>query len=64
MRKIDHRNEMDDLNVDATDGQIADYLSSELSGENIVWNIGIVEYYCANGADKRSTEAFGILCRL
>ncbi|WP_461545255.1 hypothetical protein [Sideroxydans sp.] len=34
---------MDD---DATDGQMADYLAADLSGDNGAWNIGIVEYQC------------------
>lgn len=46
MLKIDRRDEMDELNEDATDGQMADYLAAELSGDNGAWNLGVVEYYC------------------
>jgi len=46
MYKIDRRDEIDELNEDATEGQMADYLASELSGDNGAWNIGIVEYSC------------------
>lgn len=46
LRKVDRRNEMADLEDGATDGQMADYLAAELSGDNGAWNLGIVEYYC------------------
>lgn len=46
MRKIDRRNDIDELNEDATDGQIADYFAAELSGDNGSWNLGVVEYHC------------------
>ena len=46
MLKVDRRNEMAEFDDDATDGQMADYLAAELSGDNSAWNIGIVEYYC------------------
>jgi hypothetical protein len=46
MLKIDRRDEMDELNDDATDGQMADYFAAELSGDNGAWNLGIVEYFC------------------
>lgn len=55
MAKIDRRNEMADLEEDATEGQVADYFSAELSGDNGAWNIGIVEYYCRN-CDIYSTD--------
>ncbi len=44
--KIDRREEMADLDDNATDGQMADYIASEMSGDYGAWNIGIVEYYC------------------
>lgn len=44
--KIDRRDEMADFDDEATDGQMADYLAAELSGDNGAWNIGIVEYHC------------------
>ena len=37
---------MADLEEDATDGQQADYLAAELSGDHGAWNIAIVEYHC------------------
>lgn len=46
MLKIDRRDEMDELNEGATDGQMADYFAAELSGDNGAWNLGIVEYFC------------------
>jgi len=46
LRKIDRRNEMADLNEGATDGQVADFLAAELSGDNGAWNLAIVEYEC------------------
>lgn len=46
MLKVDRRNEISELYDDATDGQMADYLAAELSGDNAAWNIGVVEYYC------------------
>lgn len=46
MRKIDRRDEMAELNEDATDGQMADYFAAENSGDHGAWNLGIVEYYC------------------
>jgi hypothetical protein len=46
LKKIDRRNELAELDEDATDGQMADYLGAELSGENGAWNLGIVEYEC------------------
>lgn len=46
MYKVDRRDEMADLDDDATDGQMADFFAAELSGDNGAWNLGIVEYYC------------------
>lgn len=46
MQKIDRREEMADLYEGASDGQIADYLAAELSGDRGAWNLGIVEYHC------------------
>src|SRR5258706_161841 len=48
MRKTDRREEMAELDEGATDGQIADYLGAELSGDHGAWNLGIVEYRCPN----------------
>ena len=45
MHKIDRRNEMAELYDSAADGQMADYISTELSGDNGFWNLGIVEYH-------------------
>lgn len=33
MLKVDRRNEMAEFDDDATDGQMADYLAAELSGD-------------------------------
>ena len=46
MRKIDRRDEMTELDEDATDGQMADYLAAECSGDHGAWNLGVVEYFC------------------
>lgn len=46
MRKIDRREEMFELEEGATDGQQADYLAAELSGDYGSWGWGIVEYHC------------------
>ncbi|MDO8176720.1 MAG: hypothetical protein Q7T62_00595 [Undibacterium sp.] len=46
MRKLDRRNEMAELNDDATEGQMADYFAAEASGDNDAWNLGIVQYEC------------------
>ena len=46
MRKIDRREEMADLDENASDGQMADYFSAELSGDMGAWRMGIVEYEC------------------
>ena len=48
MRKIDRRDEIADLDEDATDGQMADYFAAEQSGDHGAWNLGIVEYSCSN----------------
>jgi len=45
--KIDRREEMADLDGEVTDGQMADYLAAELSGDHGAWGIGIVGYYCS-----------------
>ena len=45
--KVDRRDEMAELDEDASEGQEADYMASELSGDNGAWNIGIVEYRCS-----------------
>jgi hypothetical protein len=47
LTKVDRREEMADLNEDATEGQEADYYASELSGDNGAWNISIIEYHCS-----------------
>jgi len=54
--KIDRREELADLDDEATDGQIADYFAAELSGDNGAWNIGIVEYQC-----RRCKKTFEII---
>ena len=46
LSKVDRREEMADFDEEATDGQMADYFASELSGDNGAWNISIIEYYC------------------
>lgn len=37
---------MAELDENASDGQYADYLAAELSGDHGAWNLGIVEYQC------------------
>ncbi len=37
---------MAELDDDATEGQLADYLAAEASGDYGAWNMGIVEYQC------------------
>lgn len=44
--KVDRRIELADLDDDATEGQMADYLAAELSGNYDSWGIGVVEYTC------------------
>jgi hypothetical protein len=46
MHKVDRRDEMAELDDDATDGQMADYFATELSGDSGAWNLGIVESRC------------------
>lgn len=46
--KVDRRTELADLDEDATDGQMADYLAAELTGDFGPWGIGVVEYACPN----------------
>jgi hypothetical protein len=46
MQKIDRRNELSETPDDISDGQLADYLAADLSGDNGAWNIAITEYNC------------------
>lgn len=46
MIKIDRRTEMADLDDDASEGQIADNIAANLSGDYGAWGMGIVEYLC------------------
>lgn len=46
MTKLDRRLEMAELDDDASEGQMADYFASELSGEMGAWGMGVVEYEC------------------
>ena len=46
MHKVDRRDELVQLDEDVTDGQMADYLAAEYSGNHGAWNLGIVEYFC------------------
>lgn len=46
MLKVDRRLEMAEPDEDATEGQIADYIAAELSGDIGAWSMGIVEYKC------------------
>ncbi|MEW8292732.1 MAG: hypothetical protein AB2672_19625 [Candidatus Thiodiazotropha endolucinida] len=39
---------MTEFDDEATDGQMADYLAAELSGDNGAWNIGVIEYHCTS----------------
>ena len=48
MNKVDRRTEMTGLVDIATEGQMADYLAAELSGDHDAWGIGVVEYQCPN----------------
>jgi len=45
--KTDRRTEMTDLDDDATEGQMADFIAAELSGDYGAWGLGIVEYHCS-----------------
>lgn len=47
MVKVDRREEMTDLDDDATDGQIADFFAAEMSGDAGAWSVGVIEYHCA-----------------
>lgn len=42
---------MADLDEDATDGQMADFLAAEQSGDHGAWNTGVVEYQCPKCGD-------------
>lgn len=46
MIKLDRYMEMAEMDEDVTEGQMADYLASELSGDMGTWGIGIIEYRC------------------
>ena len=46
LTKVDRRLELSELDSDASDGQVADYIAAELSGDYGAWAIGIVEYKC------------------
>lgn len=46
MIKVDRRLEMAELDEDATEGQFADYIAAELSGDMGAWGMGVVEYRC------------------
>lgn len=46
MVKIDRREEMTELDEYASEGQEADYIAAELSGDPGAWGVGIVEYFC------------------
>jgi hypothetical protein len=48
MVKVDRREEMTDLDDDATDGQIADFFATEMSGDAGAWSVGVIEYHCAH----------------
>jgi hypothetical protein len=45
--KVDRREEMTDLDDDATDGQVADFLAAEISGDAGAWSVGVIEYTSA-----------------
>lgn len=47
MDKIDRRTEMAELDENATEGQFADYLAAEESGDFGAWGVGIVAYHCS-----------------
>lgn len=46
MQKIDRRNELAELDDNASDGQMSDYFAADLSGDHGAWTLGIVEYSC------------------
>lgn len=46
MMKVDRRTEIADMCEDVTDGQMADYLAAESSGDMGSWSTAIVEYKC------------------
>lgn len=48
LRKTDRREEIVDLDENASDGQQADYIAAELSGDYESWTVGVVEYQCPN----------------
>ena len=45
MNKVDRRNEMASMDEGVTDGQMADYIAAEHSGDLGAWNLGIIEYF-------------------
>ncbi len=58
MTKIDRRNEMAELEDDCTDGQFADFIASQESGDNGAWNLGVIEYQCpqCNGINQLQND--------
>lgn len=46
LRKTARNYEMDDLDEDATEGQMADYFAAQESDEYGDWGYGEIEYYC------------------
>lgn len=46
LKKVDRRYEMDELDEDATEGQMADYFAAQESGEWGDWGYGEIEYFC------------------
>lgn len=46
MVKIDRRTDMAELNEGATEGQFADYVAAEESGDFGAWELGVVSYRC------------------
>lgn len=60
MVKVDRREEMADLDDDATDGQMADFLAAEISGDAGAWSVGIIEYLCTSCDVHREIQEDGL----
>ncbi len=51
MKEINRECRMDELDDDATEGQMADYMAAELSGDYGDWGVVEITYKCGRCGD-------------
>lgn len=61
MVKVDRYIDIDELDGTETEGQFADYIAAQESGDTSEWDYGVVEYECRNIDCKKNGMRIGLV---